>query len=474
MHKVFLVDDESWVVESLKDLVDWSGLGFEVVGQAYSGIAALEAIGQCKPDVVFTDIRMPEMNGLELIQRGKSFPFPIQFVIVSGYAEFAYAQKAISQGAFAYCLKPFDEVEISSVLAKLNKQLNLSKGSFERSLLHLIDEPGPKNELISDKLKKDGVLERDGDSLVAVISVGPEELPAQSLGISRMKVGSSKTAYLMNARLADAIRLGWERNRPGTIQGLGISSPFNDLNEIKQAIESADVLAHQFFINGEAACVGRADPSTSSPELNEWLLQVSAAIQERDLVAAQQAIDKIGVLFHEGTLTIKHALKVYNMTVSFLFELGETESMLYSYEQLVKSFKDLPSMLGELKLLITKSVSSAAGSNVETKNPTVNSILNYVALNFRKDISLQDLSEQFFMNPSYISQLFKKEVGETFTAHIAKLRIAYACELLESGAGTIQEIAEKIGYHDYFYFTRMFKKMMGKTPTQYREKPHSF
>ena len=105
----------------------------------------------------------------------------------------------------------------------------------------------------------------------------------------------------------------------------------------------------------------------------------------------------------------------------------------------------------------------------ESKNQTFKPILQYVTENYRRDLSLQDLADQFFMNPSYISQLFKKEVGETFTAYVARLRVAQACELLERGDSTVQDIAEKIGYRDYFYFTRLFKKLTGQTPTQYRD-----
>lgn len=110
MHKVLIVDDESWIVESMKDFVDWKHYGFEVIGQAYNGLEALEAIQRYQPDIVFTDVRMPEMGGLELIQKAKELPFLIHFVVVSGYAEFIYAQEALKLGAVAYCLKPFDEV----------------------------------------------------------------------------------------------------------------------------------------------------------------------------------------------------------------------------------------------------------------------------------------------------------------------------------------------------------------------------
>ena len=126
-------------------------------------------------------------------------------------------------------------------------------------------------------------------------------------------------------------------------------------------------------------------------------------------------------------------------------------------------------MLDALEALVSRNMSPAEPAlSIETKNRNFNSILQYVTQHFRQELSLQGLSEQFYMNPSYISQLFRKEVGETLTGYIARLRIQHAQELLNGDGDTIQEIAEKIGYQDYFYFTRLFKKMTGKTPTQYR------
>ena len=104
----------------------------------------------------------------------------------------------------------------------------------------------------------------------------------------------------------------------------------------------------------------------------------------------------------------------------------------------------------------------------EISNETFRAILNYVNQNYLQDISIQSLSLKFYTNPSYISQLFKKEVGETFTAYIAKLRITYACKLLGNTNLMVGEIAEKAGYQDYFYFTKIFKKVVGITPSRFR------
>jgi two-component system, response regulator YesN len=123
---VFLVDDESLVIESLKGCVPWEAHGYRIIGSATNGHDALAQIAAERPDLVFADIRMPGMSGLELVQKiGQDMPQTV-CVIVSGYAEFSYAQKAMSYGAAGYILKPFDETEIEALLKRL--QLRLRRG----------------------------------------------------------------------------------------------------------------------------------------------------------------------------------------------------------------------------------------------------------------------------------------------------------------------------------------------------------
>jgi two-component system, response regulator YesN len=471
MHKVLIVDDESWVVESLKDLVDWKSYGFEVVAQAYNGVDALEAMRKHQPDIVFTDIRMPEMNGLELLQRGKSLPFPIHFVVVSGYAEFAYAQKAISYGAMAYCLKPFDEMEISGILLKLSKTLDAAKPSIDSSLIHLLEDPSAENQLkLQNELKKYDLKDWSTSGIAVIVSVGSKLLPDIQERVIKLKIGTSKTAYLLNSRQVEALRRKWTDRFPAGVMGIGVSEKITDLKEIKTAITNADLLAHQFFVTKENGAYYQQ--AFKHNELNQQMMEMSDAVRDKDNKAVHQIFEHIEALFKEKALTIQHAFQVYNMTVSFLFKLGQTENILYSYEQLLHSYKHVYDMLDGLRSLAKRYLKNSDSSSVETKNQAFNSILQFVTLNFRQDISLQNLSDQFFMNPSYISQLFKKEVGTTFTAYIAKLRINYACELLDKDERSIHEIAEQIGYHDYFYFTRLFKKVTGKTPSQYRNDEH--
>jgi two-component system response regulator YesN len=468
MYKVLIVDDESWVVESLKDLINWGQYGFEVVGQAASGGEALETIRELNPDVVFTDIRMPEMNGLELIRRGKTMGGAIRFVVVSGYAEFAYAQKALSYGAAAYCLKPFDEIEIGGVLVKLKETLDNTRSIREDMMQLLLDDSGGRNqEKLLSMLEVQGILNWIEQGIVPVVVIGMSELPLPAGRVIKLITGTAKTAYLMSEKQANELRSKGAENGAEEILGIGLGNSLTDWREIRSAIEEADIAAYQCFIAGKPGVYTL--PLTRNTELKALMAEIHTAIGSKDNEIIQRNLERIDTLFREGVLTIRHAFEVYNLTISFLFDLGRKETILYSYEQLVRLFANVSEMIAELKSLADQYVRQMSSQAPESKNQTFNPILQYVTENYRRDLSLQDLANQFFMNPSYISQLFKKEVGETFTAYVARLRVAQACELLEKGNSTVQDIAEKIGYRDYFYFTRLFKKLTGQTPTQYRE-----
>lgn len=134
MHQVLLVDDEVYARKGLRKLIRWEACGFEVAGEANDGDEACTQIEQLQPDVVITDIRMPETDGLELIRRMVERDAQVlakskqpYFIIVSGYNDFAYAQQAVRYGVQDYILKPIDEVELEGTLCKLAKELNRHK-----------------------------------------------------------------------------------------------------------------------------------------------------------------------------------------------------------------------------------------------------------------------------------------------------------------------------------------------------------
>lgn len=239
MYKVLLVDDENRVLKSLENGVDWEKSGVCVAGKANNADQALQLVQEIKPHIVFTDIRMPGLSGLDLIEKIQEIDPKIQFVIISGYADFSYAQRSIMYRVLGYCLKPFDEDEIAELLQK--------------------------------------------------------------------------------------------------------------------AIE---------------------------------------------------------ILNKDNTAT----------------------SMLQ-----------------------------------DTKNNSLQQILKFVDDNYMSDITIQELAKRYYLNPNYLSQLFKRELGLTFTEYLTAARMRTAQDLLHTTTLSIREISENIGFKDYFYFIRRFKKETQKTPGQFRK-----
>lgn len=471
MYKVLIVDDESWVVESLKASMDWGSHGFEVSGAAYSGLEALQWMERAKPEVVFTDIRMPGMTGLELIKKGSELPWAPKFVVVSGYAEFAYAQRALNFGASAYCLKPYDEQEIAGVLAKLKKTLDTERVHAESRLLHLLTE---RTDADSDRLHAE--LAKWGlhldpahgiGALVAAFEDGtqPDPLPGPGL---RLKIGRSKMLYVM-----DYDRLGAAAGELAARQGFkgaGISGRCREVRMLKQAIGAASLLSNQYFITGKPGVFW--DRGDAQGEVKERIRQIGAAIGNKDLTALLRCFDDIKGLFREGRVTVQEALHLYNAAFAFLYSVhgDENDSMLPNYEQLMEQFASGFDMIDDLSMAAIRGMGPHTEYEAkESGNETFKSILQYVHDNYRNAISIQTLTQTFYVHPNYVSQLFKKETGETFTSYVTRLRISYACELLKQTGDLVGEIAEKAGYQDYFYFTRMFKKVTGRTPTQFRE-----
>jgi two-component system response regulator YesN len=123
MYRLIFVDDEPWALSGMEDIVDWKEYGFEICRSCTSAKEALEAIEACKPDAVFTDIRMPDMSGIDLVKRAKQDGLSFEFVIISAYSDFEVARKAITYGAFSYLLKPLNIKEVKEVASLLHQKL---------------------------------------------------------------------------------------------------------------------------------------------------------------------------------------------------------------------------------------------------------------------------------------------------------------------------------------------------------------
>jgi len=471
MYSVIIADDEKWVVESLKIRVNWEEYDFQVIGQAYNGLQALELCQQLKPDLVFADVRMPGMSGLELIEKA-STAFPgILFVLVSGYAEFEYVQKALNYGVLGYCLKPVNPKEIERLLENAG---NIIKRKTQKQLdLFRLLEDGPEGGEQLDlpgALAEIGVEWKGGSQAVVVVFIGDKYIDFhETLAAVSFKVGPHKTLHLLED-LDTSVLIG--KLKPyteGAVKGIGIGRSITTIQEVYEAFEEAEIAAYHFYITGrnDVYKIG----TIKQNDLDHFFIKLAEVLQKKDMSSIENAFIESHTLFQNGEYNIRHAFRFFNTVISFIFRQKpeQGEDYVYSFDQLIGSFSNVHSMIDYLKELAVKSLQGMTDSMYkEVKNKTLKSILHYVDDNFRKEISIQYISQKYYINPKYICQLFKKKVGKTFTQYISDMRISYASELLRESDLSIGEIGVKCGFNDYFYFNKIFKKITGFTPSQFR------
>lgn len=470
MYKVFIADDEYMVIKSLKASVEWKEYGYEVIGEACNGIEAYESIMKLKPDIVFTDIRMPGLNGLELIKKVGEMYSNILFVVISGYAEFAYAQKALNYGALGFCLKPFDDLEIVNILKKAQGVINKVRASFETELLSLLEDSS-----YDEDRKKRQVLESLGfdcsgeNGIFALVTSGTGRLniPENYKNI-HFKMGKNRNIYLLQGKLSliESIR----NDLPQGINCVGISSICYSTDLINDIITEASIAADQYFMTGEKSIYEYRE--VDCEDLNNLLAQLESVIMKRDIPSIQGTLDLIEDEFSKGIYNIKNAFQVYNIVVHsyHVADPHKYELYIFDYEELKSLFSNAKGMMAYLKrLIIACPLLKVEQASSEVTNETFRNILKYINDNYCDDISLQSISRIFTVNPSYVSQLFKKQTGVTFTEYLTELRVNYASGLLKNSCLAVNEIAEKAGFNDYYYFTKVFKKATGRTPTRYRD-----
>ncbi len=452
MYKVLIVDDEPWVVKSLQMAIDWTALGFEVIGSASHGKEALARIEELVPNLVITDIRMPVMSGLELMEHALERWPQLQFVIISGHAEFEYARKAIDYGAAGYCLKPADPQEMAKVLKKVKSRIEMQQPR-EPDIQLLVDETRSPEEIIS-LLSKMGLCWDDGGMKVVC---GP--LP------DRIALNKMADLFLVNKSEPP---LPYPQTGE---QSWGISADVESPLRLNEAILEAQIAQKQYFMTGKpgvysyVTCL-RARARTA---LHPRILVVAAAAAEKNIKGIQYELDGILVELLSNGYNIKHANYCY-IRLSDVLDMHQSDEQDYeleSYRELLQSFADVREMIGFFQDQFSKQWDLPPAPS--SANSIIRDILAYINENYAEEVSLANLAKQFHLNPSYLCRVFKRECGKTLSGYLVELRLNKACQMLRNTRLLVNRIAEQCGYGDYFYFERLFKRTYGITPTQYRE-----
>lgn len=470
MYKVIIVDDEQMIINSLTLGFDWEGHGYEVIATSTNSTDALHLIQVIRPDVVFTDIKMPILSGIELMQKTReNFPH-IQFVIISGYTDFTYAQSALNLGASGYCLKPLEDEEIEAVLSNVTKHLEERQTVIQSAFNLLMYQP-----ISSSARNLLNVLfstEKSPEHLSIVLSLGDADtLFSRHTCYASIKLNqdcylymiSANTEYLSSDLFHTTLLHLISEKRIRAISWIQTDNPVrslvNDLQNLFDAVYS------YFMLNPFTYTELPKEIKETSNE--EFLQHISSLANNNQLKDISEILSHLKAAC--PTLKISEAVKLYNICTSLIFRITgiETIPAIHYPHELAQEFDNIDQMIDTIQEMIAGIIGRANPEIVN--NESFRKILKYINMNFTSSLSFQAIADEYSINPSYLSQLFKKELGTTFTNYLTNLRIQYAKELLTTTTLRINEIPEKIGYRYDYNFAKLFKKETGLTPKEYRK-----
>jgi Response regulator containing CheY-like receiver domain and AraC-type DNA-binding domain len=509
MKSVLIVDDEDFVRTELKERIDWSRYGYDCVFEANNGWSALRCYKRHYPNLVITDIRMPVMDGLSLCSELKKINSKVKIVILSSYVEFDYLRRAMQLGAIDYLPKhQMDELHVSEVLSRVEMRQEdaldtlTKRVLFRQWLTRTLPNPesfslhhygfGRSSQAVTllriqvddfAALKKLShlsspdfdnrfvtVVEQclDGHRFLATDLHGGTVYAAVELEHTASRQAWISENHLLIGRLKTAIRNELDvyvsftflsaPSRPGQLPGLH--------REMEAAIPPlhgrSEVRAFPF---GEMP--NRRD--TGETGTQELLKLLIGAIQERN----PQKIDAtLRAIWLEQAPS-----QPYEHIKTVFFRLGEIYHKqigepLHGGKD-IRSFlmEDFTTFEGTYEYFLSCAHRwlNSGESGTGTENPKIKEVLQYIQSHSHEDLSLNELAERFHFNKSYLSELFKREVGINFSRYLNKVRVENAKNLLKYSDLPVQEVCELAGYRNLAYFISIFKKRTGMSPAKFRK-----
>lgn len=487
--RVIVVEDEPPILRGLCKKLEASGLS--LIGTAYDGQEALDLlVKHPDTDIVFTDINMPGMDGLELMARlSREYPH-IYVVIISGYEDFNYAREALQNGVYEYLIKPVDPEQLRELVCSLSIKICRKHKENGRDYLNTLLHRQQVKEIVPDCLISSGyqLLQICAGPFPAAENLDwlPGRIVWQKISLEkRLSVyfpsgntlvlqGRSEAEYqvllLTERELSEEIDIffhGFKRisNLPVTL----ISSPlFTDLHDLygwstklRIALSlNISCFASQTFSFTPSLLRDRSENIKTSAMKNpmEW----------------EHLFSNLTVLNSKGELTQNflenHILdNLYKMRILGLKskEIRKSEELKRKAISLCTNYSELEE---ELRTVINKAKKSLCQNDDQVGEDLVPRIVQYLEENYREKISNRILSEQFSLVPSYISTLFKAKMHKSPLDYLLDIRLQHAKELMKSNSEIkTKDIASLVGFSDPLYFSRVFKNSEGMSPSEYKK-----
>ena len=531
MLKVFLAEDEFIIREGIKNNIDWQAHGYEFCGEASDGELAFPLIQKTRPDILITDIKMPFVDGLALSRLVKKELPETEIIILSGYEEFDYAKEAIQIGVARYLLKPINgetllqEIDsVAEIILGKQKEKEIrekyQKEMEENSLRdqmdlfqHLVTGDCSMEELLSvaDKLDlkimapwysivllKIQSMKHDYEEYSGSIVVVDERIaklaePEHVLVFDRALEGR---AFLFKADSEEEL-LAYQKEYLGDVKEVlsgyanlryfgGIGTPVNRLREIPASFEDAShAFAHRYLV--AESCILDSSLLMQEGAAEQEDFRISAVNPEQidrakmqeflrtgDLDEVVYFVDEFFGKLDGGAMKSRIfrqyiTMDAYFSIVDFLKGLGLQKDEIEAPDQDCSILQDEKSAMDYIVRIMNKALVLREKKASSRYEDVVSEVIHYIEDNYaQEELSLNLLASHVNFSPNHLSMIFSQQTGQTLIRYLTDYRMNRAKELLRCSSKKSSVISMEVGYKDPHYFSYLFKKTQGMTPTQYR------
>lgn len=496
MMKILIAEDEIYARKSMKKQILELSVGREFhILEAQNGEQGLELFRQEEPDLIFTDIRMPKMDGLELLKEIKKEDPEAKVIMVSAYADFEYAKSAIKFGAEGYLLKPIEDAELEEFLRKFRQQstrkkeqaMFSGKDMVTRFIAQSVQEEETGKDLLAERMFGKVFWKYQ----VLVLWFAGRRYPdreefmlwlhniyGQEVWTAFRLIELEKDIWMLVMEADGQSRFRQKRIIQKLLEEkydcyLGISEERKTPGELKGALAQATAAVENKIYSEEhlleySAIAGIKAVKYEMSEEQKNFLQISLERKSRDKI--QSALGEIFRHMEEMGRIHVDSLEIFLASAAVL--IHQAAGRPIPRLRLI-DFSQMGEMRQKLLETAKEYCTGEFGEQTLKGEDIIRGMKEYARKNYHLDISVRMLAEKvFFMNAAYLSHLFTEKTGISYSAYIRRLRVEKAREFLEKDTYSITDIASMVGYNDTSQFIRIFKQEMGMTPKKYRcQKP---
>ena len=497
MPTVLIAEDEYLVRVGLRTCIPWEQHGFTLLEDASDGVAAYERIREQRPDILLLDIKMPRMDGFELLRRLKEEGIEQKTIILSCYDDFDSVRTALQMGVVDYInkltLNPKDLLEVLKKVPIPSETAKIAAGEPVSTL----PTPAEARRAALEQLAATGSLPPDQTQAIfpegyvvclqlrfsnghnalsssACLNVTTQILKNSGIESATCSLPSGTVCILLPQQvpvkdLVSSLRGNLETTL-GACCSIGISPPYRSPQKAGESLQLARQIETLRFFDREGQTLFFEQELTASPQTMEQFQQVKNQIKNN--LAAQNAAGTLEVLEHFfdtfskcPDLSPKEFTK-FALTLLDLFRLESMESRYFQCQNDIAKADTAKQMQQTLLSFVNLYFSQAAVS-VDSYSSAVSQVIQYLIQNTNRFVPLSEAAQYVNMSESYLSWLFKKETGETYTNYTHRYKIQLAKKMLQDKM-LVYEVCDQIGFENPNYFSKIFKRFTGLTPNEYK------